>query len=64
MAIPCSAAGSNCESREGNQRSPHLFQMLIVVHGGSAPIFVVASVSFSSAHVSVAPTVVVRVMLD
>ena len=62
----------NCESRQGSQMSPRLLQMLIVFHGGSAPIvdvvsfqvqtelsFVVASLSFFSAHVSVYPTVAV-----
>ena len=57
--------------------SPRLLQMLVVVHGGSVPIFdvvsfqlqtdlsfVVASLSFESAHVSVDPAVVARVMLD
>ena len=57
--------------------SLRLLQMLVNFHGGSVPIldvvsfqvqtelsFVVASLSFHSAHVSVDPTVVARVMLD
>ena len=71
---------SNCVWRNviiGYQKSPRLAQMLIVFHGGSVPIFdvvsfqvqtefsfAVASLSFFSAHVSVDPTGIVRVMLD
>ena len=51
---------SNCESCKGGHMSPRPLQMLIVFHGGSVPIevqtelsFVVASLSFYSAHVSV-----------
>ena len=60
------SGGSDYESRAGSQMSPRPLQMLIVLHGGSVPIFdvcvfqvqaklsfVVASLSFCSAHVSV-----------
>ena len=68
---------SNYESREGYQKSPRLLQMMIFCHGGSIAFFgvvsfqvqtevsfLVASLSFSSAHVNVDHTVVVRVILD
>ena len=52
------------ESSEGYQKSPRLLQMLIIFHVQTESSFVVASLSFYSARVSVVSTVVVRVMLD
>ena len=68
---------SNRYSLKGSLMCPRLHHMLIFFHGGFVPIFdvvssqvqrelsfVVASLSFYSALVSVDPFVAVRVMLD
>ena len=78
MGIEASADKPNDKSDHDAPQSchtcPRLLRTLIVFHDGSVPMFsfrvqtelsfVVASLSFYSAHVSVDPTVDVRVMLD